>query len=708
VAEALLEDVDTGVVRMAPTDMVRAGIASGGGVAIHGTRTTYARALPAPAEFGDRHLLQMDGTKRENAGVTLDSKVEIESVSVAFAHTMLLAPLEPLALDADDVRKIREGLTGHIVVTGDKVKVLAFAKAGHLFRIAGTEPEGAVAVSNLTDVRIQTAGVTAAQPFKIKYEDIGGLEDILRRVRELVELPMRYPEAFAHLRIDPPKGVLLYGPPGTGKTLIARAVASEVDAHFIHVNGPEIIHKFYGESEAKLRGIFDEAQRKAPSIIFFDELDAIAPKRSDVTGEVEKRVVAQLLASMDGLVSRGEVVVIGATNLPGALDSALRRPGRFDREISLSAPNRIGRLKILRIHSRGMPLDADVELERLAEITHGFVGADLEVLCKEAGMRALQELLGHADFMTKDVSALVRNARIRMADFHDALRHIEPTATREFFVERPTQTWADVGGLDEVRRRLEAIVDLPRRAPKLFARSGIRPPKAIMLSGPSGTGKTLVAKALAAESGLSFIAADAAMIFSKWVGESEKALRQVFRKAKEAAPSILFFDEIDAIAPTRRGGLEGGNLDRIVSQFLNELDSLTELSDVIVLGATNRLDLVDAAVLSPGRFGFVVELPTLDKNQRLQVFEVHLRKMMLDEDVSLEELASNTEGFTGSDIAAVCQHAAMGRIHQFVNGNRVYDDASAASFSVRRVDLEAALGEVARLTVGRVTKDGLQ
>lgn len=701
VGEALLEDVDAGVARMTRADMERLGVVPGNGIAILGARTTFARVMPAPEEYRDRHLLQMDGTKRENAGVSLNSKVDVAPVSAQFARTMLIAPLEPLALDADDVRKIREALTGQVVVTGDKIKVLAFSKAGHLFRVAGTEPEGPVALSNITDVRIQTAGVAVEQPFKVKYEDIGGLEEVLVRVRELVELPMRYPEAFARLRIEPPKGVLLYGPPGTGKTLIARAVASEVDAHFIHVNGPEIIHKFYGESEAKLRGIFEEAHRKAPSIIFLDELDAIAPKRSDVTGEVEKRVVAQLLASMDGLVSRGQVVVIGATNLPEILDPALRRPGRFDREISLSAPSRVGRLKILRIHSRGMPLDADVALERLAEITHGFVGADLEVLCKEAGMRALQELLGHEDFMVKDVTALVKDARVRMRHFLDALRHIEPTATREFFVERPNVSWADVGGLDEVRQELESVIELPRKAPKLFTRAGIHPPKGVMLSGPSGTGKTLVAKALAAETGLSFITADAAMIFSKWVGESEKALRQVFRKAKEAAPCILLFDGIDAIVPTRRGGLEGGNTDRIVSQFLNELDSLTDLSDVLVLGATNRLDLVDPAVLSPGRFGFVIEFPALDARQRLKVFEVHVREMSLHEDVSLAELAGQTEGLTASDIAAVCQRAAMRRIRAFVTTQQGYDDAAADRFAVTRADFETAMKEVAKLAAGR-------
>jgi len=697
VGEALLEDVDTGVVRIAPADMTALGIVPGGGIAIRGAGTTYARVMPAPEDHDERHLLQMDGTKRENAGVSLDSKVEVEVVSAEFARTLLIAPLEPMSLDADDVRKIREALAGQIIVNGDKVKVLAFSKTGHLFRLSGTEPEGPVAVTDATDVRIQTAGVATPQPFKVKYEDIGGLDEVLLRVRELVELPMRYPEAFAHLRIEPPKGVLLYGPPGTGKTLIARAVASEVRAHFIHVNGPEIIHKFYGESEAKLRGIFEEAQRKAPSIIFLDELDAIAPKRSDVTGEVEKRVVAQLLASMDGLVSRGEVVVIAATNLPEMIDPALRRPGRFDREISLSAPSRVGRLKILRIHSRGMPLHSDVELERLAEITHGFVGADLEVLCKEAGMRALQEILGHADFMVKDVAALVKDARVRMRHFLDALKRIEPTATREFFVERPNVSWGDVGGLDNVRRQLEAIIELPRKAPRLFARSGIRSPKGVMLSGPTGTGKTMVAKALAAESGLSFITADAAMVFSKWVGESEKALRQVFRKAKEASPCIVLFDEIDAIVPTRRGGLEGGNTDRIVSQFLNELDNLTDLSDVIVLGATNRLDLVDPAVLSPGRFGFVVEFLPLDKNQRLKVFEIHVRGMVLNDDVALTELAARAEEFTGSDIAAVCQRAAMRRIHEFIGAQKSYDDSTADRFAVERADFEAAIEEVQRL-----------
>ncbi|HUJ73987.1 MAG TPA: AAA family ATPase, partial [bacterium] len=447
----------------------------------------------------------------------------------------------------------------------------------------------------------------------------------LDRVREIVELPLKYPELFDRLGIDAPKGVLLYGPPGTGKTTIARAVASEVKAHFIRINGPEIIHKFYGESEAKLREIFEEAQRKAPSIIFIDEIDAIAPKRSDVAGEVEKRVVAQLLALMDGMVSRGEVVVIGATNLPELLDHALRRPGRFDREVVVRVPNRPGRLQILRIHGRGMPLAEDVDLERLAEVTHGFVGADLEVLCKEAGMAALQDVLDREDFAEREIAELAQETRVHMRHFLAALKGIEPTATREFFAERPNVHWSDVGGLDDARSLLRSTVELPRRFPRLYRAAGSAAPNGVMLSGAPGTGKTLLVRALATESGFSFITVDAAALFSKWVGESEKALRQVFIKARQASPCILFFDEVDTIFPRRGFSQDVGGRERLIGQFLAEMGGLEPFSEVMVIAATNRLDLVEPALLSPGRFSIVIELPLPSPAEREAILGIHLK-----------------------------------------------------------------------------------
>jgi transitional endoplasmic reticulum ATPase len=507
----------------------------------------------------------------------------------------------------------------------------------------------------------------------------------------MIELPMKYPELFARLRIEPPKGVLLYGPPGTGKTTIARAVAGEVKANFIRINGPEIIHKFYGESEAKLRELFEEAQRKAPSIIFIDEIDAVAPKRSEVAGEVEKRVVAQLLALMDGMVSRGEVVVIGATNLPELLDHALRRPGRFDREVSVRVPNRPGRLQILRIHTRGMPLAPDVELERLAEITHGFVGADLEVLCKEAGMHALQEVLQREDFPEREIDELAQEIRIAMRHFLDALKGIEPTATREFFAERPNVHWEDVGGLHEAKALLRSVVELPRRFPRLHQASGVSAHSGLLLTGPSGSGKTLLVRALATESGLNFITVDAAALFSKWVGESEKALRQVFVKAKQASPCILFFDELDTIFPRRDLRQDFAGRERLLGQFVAELDSLDAYSEVVVVGATNRPELVEPALLNPSRFGLLVELALPGREERREILRLHTARLPLAPDVELARLAEQSAGLSGSDLARLCQQASFERLQSFIGEHGALADERAGSFCLRMADLLAAL-----------------
>jgi len=695
VAEALLEDVDTGTVRIDPADLARIGVLAGDTVMVTGRRSTVARALPSPPFSSDLHLIQMDGTLRENAQAGLDEKVTVRRVAVRPAETILLAPTEASTYGPRDLARLRELLSELPVATGDRVKAVLYGRRGHFFKVASTAPEGPVLIGPYTDLRLKSPETGRERPFKVKYEDIGGLEAELQRIREMIELPMKYPDLFARLRIEPPKGVLLYGPPGTGKTLIARAVASEVEAHFIHLSGPEIIHKFYGESEAKLREVFDEAQRRAPSIIFLDELDAIAPKRADVVGDVEKRVVAQLLASMDGLVSRGEVVVIGATNMPEVLDPALRRPGRFDREITISAPSRTGRLKILQIHSRGVPLAPDVDLERLAEITHGFVGADIEVLCKEAGMLALRDVLAQADFEAP--AALAAEPCVAMKHFLEALKSIEPTATREFFVEKPNVRWEDVGGLSEIREFLLACVEWPTRYGQLFARAGIRRTRGILLSGPSGTGKTLVAKALATESGLNFITVDAASLLSKWVGESEKTLRQVFKKAKQASPCYLFFDGLDTLAPIRRAS-DSGAAERLVGQFLSELDNLTALDGVVVLGATNRIDLVDPALLRPGRFDVVLEIPLPDQRTRREIFQVHLRRMPLASSVDLDELARCSEGLSGADIEAACQQAAIQQMRRFIadHGNGMRAQAEADAFMVERDSLLEALKEVRR------------
>lgn len=697
VMESLPDDVGRGLARMGTLAFQALGVQSGDLVALVGRRTTVVRVELDPS--GERRpIIRLDGLLRDNAQVGLDDRVLVRPAAATKATTVQLAPPEPGSYDEDDLALIGRDLEKRVVSAGDRVRVITLARGEVVFRVVAVEPDSPGIATHQTFIRIHTVSTPKPKTFQIRYEDIGGLEDELRRVRELVELPMKYPALFARLRIEPPKGVLLYGPPGTGKTLIARAVASEVEAEFLHVNGPEIMQKFYGESEARLREIFDEAQRKAPSIIFLDEIDALAPKRVDVAGEVEKRVVAQLLALMDGLVGRGQVVVIGATNLPEMVDPALRRPGRFDREIPINVPSRPGRLQILRIHTRGMPLGDDVELDRLAEVTHGFVGADLQVLSKEAGMLALHELLDEAGFDVADPGLLAAAARIQMRHFLTALRGIEPTATREFFVEKPNVTWKQVGGLREVRDFLQSAVELPRKHPELFQQAGIRPPKGILFSGTTGTGKTLVARALAASSGLSFITADAAAIFSKWVGESEKTVRQVFLKAKQAAPCLLFFDEIDALAP-HRGGQTGGATDRIIGQFLYELDGLDELSEVVVLGATNRMDLIDPALLSPGRFGYILEFPKPDEAERRAILAIHTADMPVADDVDLDELARITDGFSGSDLAGLCQRAAMEEIRA-----RIASDpdlgADAPPLSIGQQRFQDALAALTR-AVGR-------
>ena len=693
IVEARLEDVEKGIVRIGKAAMDATGVRPGDIVPIEGDQQTMARVWPLPPEEARRNIIEMDGLTRENAAVSLDGRVTLAVEIVPPALTLLLQPQERNTYGPEEVRRIREYLAGRVLMRGNKVKIPLFSRKGSHFLVSLFEPEavGVIAVPN-TDIRIQdSARATQQTGYTIKYEDIGGLEDELLRIREMIELPMKYPELFAKLRIEPPKGVLLYGPPGTGKTTIARAVASEVKAHFIRVNGPEIIHKFYGESEAKLREIFEEAQRKAPSIIFLDEIDAIAPKRSEVTGEVEKRVVAQLLALMDGMVSRGEVVVIGATNIPEVLDHALRRPGRFDREVPVRVPNRIGRLQILRIHSRGMPLANDVELERLAEITHGFVGADLEVLCKEAGMRALQDVLKRDDFTEREVSELAEETSIQMRHFVDALKGIEPTATREFFAERPNVRWSEVGGLTDSKRRLRAAVELPYQYPELCKSAGTPSPRGILLSGPSGSGKTMLVRALATETGFNFITVDAAALFSKWVGESEKALRQVFLRAKQASPCLLFFDEIDTLFPGRGGAMEFSGRDRLIGQFLGELDALAALSEVIVVGATNRIDLLDRALLNAGRFGLVIEVKLPNPNERLEILQIHSSRLPLDPDTDLGQVIPHTEGFSGADLVTLCRRASFDRLQAFIAERGPSADQQAASFRLRTDDfLEAA------------------
>ena len=690
VAEALPKDAGRGLVRMDPLDLERLGVQIGDVVEVAGKRPTVARAMPAYADQRGQALVQMDGILRANAGAGLDERVMVRCVEAQPARTVALSPLEGMRATPSQAqtRYLARLLDGIPVMPGDRVRVDLFGTRAQTFTVTEASPAGPLVIGQNTTIRLAGKGAERERG-TITYEDIGGLRREMRRIREMIELPLRYPEVFERLGIEPPKGVLLHGPPGCGKTLIARAVAHETSAHFTHINGPEVIDKWYGASEATLRKIFDEAQRHAPAIIFIDEIDAIAPKREEMSGDrqVERRVVAQLLALMDGLESRGNVIVIAATNIPNTLDPALRRPGRFDREIGIGVPDKDGRREILDVHTRGMPLagrlapavsppcgpDAGqsgqaVDLDRLAAITHGFVGADLEALGREAAMSALRRLMPDIDFAQASIPYdKLMALEVTMDDFMDALSEVEPSAIREVFTEVPDVGWADVGGLDEVKQLLVEAVEWPLRHGPLFKHAGIRPPKGILLHGPPGTGKTLLAKALARESEANFISVKGPQLLSMWVGESERGVREVFRKGRQAAPCILFFDELDALAPQRGGGGAGGQVtERVVSQLLTELDGIEELKGVLVLAATNRLDRLDPALLRPGRFDLLVELPMPDRQARRAILEVHTGSMPLAEDVKLESLAAETEGLTGADLEALCREAAMLAIREFL------------------------------------------
>jgi transitional endoplasmic reticulum ATPase len=694
VSESTGKDVGRGIARIDPCDMQRLGVDVGDMLEVAGKRRTICRVLPAFKEHRGQEHLQIDGVARENAGVGLGETAVVRRTSVKPAEEVVLTSQggNPTARDLKYIGGLLDGLP---VIAGDRVRVALFGSRRADFLVRSTCPAGPVSVMSDTLLKLQSAeGPPAAAAAPLSYEDIGGLKRQVERVREIVELPLRYPELFERLGIDAPKGVLLYGPPGCGKTLLARAVAHETEANFFSVNGPEIIHKFYGESEAHLRKLFEEAARRAPAILFLDEIDAIAPRRERVVGDVEKRVVAQLLALMDGLSGRQHVVVLAATNLPGALDPALRRPGRFDREISIPIPDQHGRREILEIHSRGMPLAEDVELAHLAAITHGFVGADLEALCREAGMIALRRLLPAIDFSRPYVpDEVLARLAVAMNDFREALREVEPSAIREVFVEVPNVAWSDVGGLDEVKQRLQEAVQWPLAHPELFEAVRLAPPKGALVCGPPGCGKTLLAKALATEAGVNFVSVKGPELLSMYVGESERSLRDVFRKARQAAPCIIFFDEIDALASARCGsGTDSGVAARVLSQLLTELDGIEELKGVFVLAATNRPDLLDPALLRPGRFDLRLDLPLPDYAAREKIFEIHLRGRPVEAAATPASLAEATEGLTGAEIEGVCRRAAMATIAQRLAA--AAGGGPAAELLLRRDALQAAIAEM--------------
>jgi len=676
VQEALSKDAGRAIARIDPEDMKISGIEVGKIIEIEGGRKTAVKAMPCYTEDRGKKIIQIDGITRENAKTGIDERVKIRETVFKHARKIILSPLTTTRLfqSEKDAKYIGSLLEGLPLTTGDKLRATLFGTRNLDFKVEDTIPDGVVVVSAITLIEAKSKGSKEGGALKISYEDVGGLHNQIRRIREMIELPLKYPEVFERLGIEPPKGVFLYGPPGTGKTLIARAVAGETDAYFISISGPEIIGKFYGESEARLRKVFEEAQAHAPAIIFIDEIDAIAPKREEMGSEkqVERRVVAQLLSLMDGLESRGEVIVIGATNIPDTIDPALRRPGRFDREIPVPVPDMRGRLEILRIHTRGMPLSGDVSLERLAEITHGFVGADLEALAREAAMSSLRKIMPIIDFEMADIpyETLV-NLEVTMDNFSEAMKDIEPSAIREVFVEVPDVKWEDVGGLENIKEELKEAIEWPLKYPELFKKARTNPTKGILLHGAPGTGKTLLAKAAASQTGVNFISIKGPSLISKFVGESERAIREIFKRAKQASPAILFFDEIDAIVP-RRGsaGTEAHVMERVISQFLTEMDGIEELRGVVILAATNRLDLIDPALLRSGRFDRIIELPLPDEDTRYEIFRIHTHGKPIDDDVDLRNLAKETEKMVGSDIECICRKASISAIREYIENQK--------------------------------------
>ena len=671
IKEAAHEDAGRGIARLSIDTMKALDLVSGDVIEIEGRQKAATLIWPGFPQDTGKAVLRIDGSTRSNVGAGIDDKVRIKKTEAGYAKKVTIQPTQPIRLVGGE-QYLGRILRGRPVTEGQHIRVSILGNP-LTFAIAKVVPKGIAIVTDSTEIELKE---TPYEPEKgrreavtdVHYEDIGGLDRELQLVREMIELPLRHPELFERLGIEPPKGVLLYGPPGTGKTLIAKAVANEVDAHFVTLSGPEIMSKYYGESEERLREVFEEAQENAPSIIFIDEIDSIAPKREEVKGEVERRVVAQLLALMDGLKTRGQVVVIAATNLPDIIDPALRRGGRFDREIEIGIPDTKGRQQIFQIHTRGMPLAEDVNLDDYARSTHGFVGADIALLAKEAAMHALRRIIPHIKIEEEIPTEIIDQLRVTNEDFLEAHKHVEPSAMREVLVEIPDVKWEDVGGLEDVKAELAEAVEWPLKYPEIFDALETEPPRGILLFGPPGTGKTLLAKAVANESESNFISVKGPELLSKWVGESERGVRQVFRKARQAAPSIIFFDEIDALMP-KRGAYIGSShvTESVVSQILTELDGLEELNNVVVLGATNRPDMLDEALLRPGRLDRMIYVPPPDREGRKKIFEVYLRnREILANDVDIDELVERTEGYVGADIEALVREAKISAMREFI------------------------------------------
>ncbi len=687
VAEARSRDVGRGIARIDPEIYEKMGLMPGDTIMIEGSKVTAATVMRGYPEDEGTGIIRIDGYTRRNAGVGIDDKVKIWKITAHPASSVTFAPTQPLRIMGGE-EYLKNLLEGRVITRGDVITINVMGNPIDLVVTSVKPAKDAAIITRDTEIKISEKPAKESNGIpRVTYEDIGGLKEEIKKIREMVELPLRHPELFERLGIDPPKGVLLYGPPGTGKTLLAKAVANEASAHFIYLSGPEIMSKYYGQSEENLREIFKEAQENAPSIIFIDEIDSIAPKRDEVSGEVERRVVAQLLALMDGLESRGKVVVIGATNRPNALDPALRRPGRFDREIEIGIPDREARKEILEIHTRGVPLAEDVDLEKLADMTHGYVGADLAALVKEAAMRALRRILPEIDVdMEKIPKEVLERLEVTWEDFINAYREMQPSTMREVLIEKPRVHWDDIGGLSDVKQELREVVEWPMKYKKLFKHMNVRIPKGILLYGPPGTGKTLLAKAVATESEANFISVKGPEFLSKWVGESEKAVREVFRKARQAAPAVIFIDEIDAVAPQRGRDLSTNVTERVVSQILTEMDGLEELHNVIVIAATNRPDMIDRALLRPGRFDRLIYVPVPDKEARKEIFKIHLRNRPLAEDVDIDKLADMTEGYTGADIEAICNEATMLAIREYISQGKDPENPKDAKVEMRHLE----------------------
>jgi transitional endoplasmic reticulum ATPase len=709
VAETTSRLVGHGIAAIDPKVMEELGLSAGDVIEITGKGKKSHAVLWTgyPEDYG-RGLIRIDGYTRNNLGIGIDDTVGIAPAKAKEAQEIVLAPTERLSVEGlEDA--FAEILDGQVMTKGDSLPFSIMGKKID-FVVESTTPSGAVVVTLDTKFKLGTMHkpLNTGVP-RITYEDLGGLTKEIQKIREMIELPLRHPEIFERVGIEAPKGVLLYGPPGTGKTLLAKAVANETNSNFYSIAGPEIMGKYYGESEERLRGIFKEAQENAPSIIFIDEIDSIAPKREEVSGELEKRIVSQLLTLMDGLESRGKVVVIAATNRPDALDPALRRPGRFDREIEIGIPDEKSRLEILQIHTRGMPMESDVKLEEMARVTHGFVGADLQALAREAAILAVRRVIPEISMdETKVPVKTLNKIKVKMQDFQDALRDIQPSAMREVLVQAPDVKWEDIGGLTAVKEELTEAVEWPLKYGKLFAKGDVKAPKGILLYGPPGTGKTLIAKAVANESEANFISIKGPELISKWVGESEKGVREVFRKARAAAPCVIFFDELDAIAPKRKSGESDSQVtERVVSQLLTEMDGLEELKGVVVLGATNRPDIIDEALLRPGRFDKLLRIPPPDKEGRIEILKIHTKKKPLAKDVDITKLAELTEGYTGAELAAAANSASIAAIKQYVKVHGKDAETAPGELTVTMRDFEEAIKDTKRKATREAGRDRL-